>query len=220
MYLIIVGAGPVGSGLIELALQDGHNVVLIEANAKRAQEASQKYDVMVLHADIAQGGILEEAGIEQADALVAATGDDSDNLMAMFLGVEYGVKTLISIVNDQRHRRLFERLGVHVLVDPEKIVAQHLYDRLCQPTLEEVVTLPSGAQVFDITLSPSSPLVGKSLASATAEGLLPTGLLIVSLRRDGEVYTPTGETILAAGDHLTVFSQVALKETQLKVFTG
>ncbi|AFZ18008.1 potassium channel family protein [Allocoleopsis franciscana] len=130
MYLIIVGAGPEGSSLAELALKDGHRVTIIEKDEKRAQAVLQKYDIQVFHANIAQGGILDEADADQADALIATMEDDSANLMTMFLGKERGIKKLISMINDRQHQAMFERLGVQVLVDPEVIIAQHLYSFL------------------------------------------------------------------------------------------
>lgn len=130
MYLIVVGAGPEGSSLVELALKDGHKVAIIEKDRERAQAVLQKYDVQVFHANIAQGGILDEAEADKADALIATTGDDSANLMTMVLGKERHIKTLISMVNDSEHQAMFERLGVQVLLHPEVIIAKHLY-KLC-----------------------------------------------------------------------------------------
>lgn len=220
MYLIIVGAGPVGLSLVEMALKDGHNVVLIEANENRAQEASQKYDATVLHADVGKGGILEEAGAEKADALVAATSDDSANLMAMFLGADSNIKTLVSVVNEKEHKGLFERLGVHVVLDPEVIAAQHLYGILTQPSFEDVVALPGGGQVFQISAKGNSPLVGKSLAEIGRNSLLPEGLLILRITREEKTLVPNGQTELQAGDQVTVFVPKPLTDKQLKVFTG
>jgi trk system potassium uptake protein TrkA len=133
MKLIILGAGPQGSKLAELALKDGHKVTIIEAEEQRAQAVLQKYNVKVFHANIAQGGILDEADADGTDALIATTSDDSANLMAMFLGKERNIKTLISMVNEPSHQGLFERLGVHVIVEPETIVAHHLYSQLKRP---------------------------------------------------------------------------------------
>lgn len=127
MYFIIVGAGPEGSSLAELALNDGHKVAVIEASEECARKIVEKYDVEVFHGDIASGGMLEEAQADKADVLVATTGDDSVNLMTMFLGKDSGIKTLISRVNQSQHQGLFEKLGVQVLVNPEVIIAQHLY---------------------------------------------------------------------------------------------
>ncbi|MDY7013235.1 MAG: NAD-binding protein [Cyanobacteriota bacterium] len=130
MYLIVVGAGKVAASLIEIARDRGYRVALIEKNGDRAREILQKHDVEVYHADIARGGILEEAGVKRADAIVATTGDDSTNLMAMVLGKEYGVETLIAMVDESQHQAMFEHLGVRVLAKPEKIVANALLDFL------------------------------------------------------------------------------------------
>ncbi|WGV24702.1 potassium channel family protein [Halotia branconii] len=130
MNLIIVGASPEGVSLAELALKDGHNVAIIEASEERALEVLQEYDIKVFHANITQGGILDEAGADQADAIIATTSDDSANLMTMFLGKEYNIPTLISMVHEKEHRGLFTKIGVHVIVDPEVIIAHHLYNLL------------------------------------------------------------------------------------------
>lgn len=127
MYLIIVGAGPEGSSLIDLAVEEGHEVALIEKDEKQARAVLQKHDIKVFQADIAASEILDEAKAHRADVLIATTSDDSVNLMAMFLGQEYGIKTLVSMVNQQAHQKMFKRLGVQVLVKPEVIIAKQLY---------------------------------------------------------------------------------------------
>ncbi len=103
MNLIIVGASPEGVSLEELALKDGHNVAIIEASEERALEVLQEYDIKVFHANITQGGILDEAGADQADAIIATTSDDSANLMTIFLAKERNIPTLISMVHEKEH---------------------------------------------------------------------------------------------------------------------
>ena len=96
MYLIIVGAGTVSKQLISIVQKQGHRVVVIEKQEERAREIMQQFDLRVFHADIAKGNILEEADIAHADAIIATTGDDSVNLMAMVLGKHHQVKHLIT----------------------------------------------------------------------------------------------------------------------------
>lgn len=127
MYLIVVGAGVVGASLVDIALDAGHEVVLIEEDENQARSVLQQHDIKVFQADIATGGILDEADARRADALIATTSDDSANLMAMVLARDYGIKRLISMVNERQHQRLFERLGASILLDPEVIIAQRLY---------------------------------------------------------------------------------------------
>ncbi|MBE9043343.1 TrkA family potassium uptake protein [Pleurocapsales cyanobacterium LEGE 10410] len=127
MYLIIVGAGAVTKQLISTAKEQGHKVAVIEKNPQRARDIMQEFDVNIFHADIAEGKILEEAGVTHADAIIATTNDDSVNLMAMVLGKQYGVKSLITLLQEREQQAMFEKLGIRVLSDPEKLIAQKLY---------------------------------------------------------------------------------------------
>ncbi|MGQ4646217.1 NAD-binding protein [Lyngbya aestuarii] len=137
MYLIVVGGGVTACSLTSLAIENGYRVAVIEENAERARNILQKYDVQLFQADIAEGGILEEAGVDKADAIVATTTDDSANLMAMFLGKKYGIKNLVSMVNNNQHQEMFESLGVQVLVNPEAIIAQRLFSFLEQDNAQQ-----------------------------------------------------------------------------------
>ncbi|QDT52119.1 Trk system potassium uptake protein TrkA [Caulifigura coniformis] len=220
MYIIVVGCGSIGSRMIELAIADRHEVVLIEERADRAEAAARRYDARVLHANIAHGDILKEAGGDKADALIATTSDDSANLMTMFLGRQAGIRSLVTLVSQTDHVPLFERLGVQILTDPDVIVARHLYGFVRQPAIVEFVTLPGGGDLFEIVVAPGSPLVGKSLAEVGEAKLLPESTLILTVER-GELLLPgRGATTLQAADHLRIYSQSTLKSDQLRVFTG
>lgn len=127
MYLIIIGAGAVSKQLIAAAKKEKHQVAVIEKDRDRARGVMQEFDVRIFNGDIAQGKILEEAGVERADAIIATTRDDSVNLMAMVLGKQYQVKNLITLLQEADHQAMFEKLGVRVLSDPEKLIARELY---------------------------------------------------------------------------------------------
>ena len=128
MYLIIVGAGTVSKQLISILKEQGHQVSVIEKQAEQARAVMQQFDVRVFHGDIALGNILDEANIQKADGIIATTKDDSVNLMAMVLGKHHQVKNLITLLEEKKHQKMFEKLGVRVLSDPEKIIAQKLFD--------------------------------------------------------------------------------------------
>jgi trk system potassium uptake protein TrkA len=130
MYIIILGAGPASKSLVNLALEEGHEVTLIEKDEEKAQAVLKQYDIRVLNSTIAQGNILKEAEAERADALIATTEDDSANLMAMFLGKNLKIPQLVTMVNSSEHQEMFEQLGVQVLMNPEQIIAQYLYNFL------------------------------------------------------------------------------------------
>ncbi|GAB4525868.1 MAG: hypothetical protein Tsb0014_05560 [Pleurocapsa sp.] len=130
MYLIIVGAGAVTKQLIAIAREQGYRVSVIEKQEKHARDIMQEFDVRVFHADIAQGKILEEADVKNANTIIATTKDDAVNLMAMMLGKHYQVENLITMLQDKEHRTMFEKLGVQVLSNPEMLIAQKLFSFL------------------------------------------------------------------------------------------
>ena len=127
MYLIIVGAGAVTKQLVAIAQKQGHEIAIIEEEAERARKIMQEFDVSIFQANIAQGGILDEADVDRADAIIATTNDDSINLMAMILGKQHQVKNLVTLLQEAQHQAMFEKLGVRVLSDPEKLIAQQLF---------------------------------------------------------------------------------------------
>lgn len=220
MTLVIVGAGPVGNSLIELALEAGHDVVMVEPDKARAEHAADRHDVRVLNMDIADEAAPVEAGLDRAKALIATTTDDSTNLMAVLLGREYKVPTLTSAVNHNAHRRMFERLGVRVLTDPEILVARHLLDITLLPGAVDVTTLQDREQIIEITLGSDSPLAGASLAEIADQDRLGGKLFIVSVQRGEDAFFPGPNTTLEPGDQLIVFSREAIRHDDLQVFTG
>jgi trk system potassium uptake protein TrkA len=165
---------------------------------------------------------LNEAGAEKADALIATTNDDAANLMAMFLGVECGIETLISIVNQRAHQNMFERLNAHVLVDPEAITARYLYKLLSHHRVEETNNLPDGEAIFQATIGEQSPLIGKTPAEAREQDMLPDELFIVSLKRDDNcTVDPADSMTLQAGDRVVVFAPTPFDDqSAADPFTG
>jgi trk system potassium uptake protein TrkA len=219
--LIVVDGGPLGRTLIGLAVEREHDVTVIEPDKDTAESVAASHDVRVLRGSIGDGGIMDEAEAAHADALVATTDDDSANLMAIVLGLEAGIGTLVAVVNDRHHRVLFERLGAHVLVDPDVIVAQHLWGMVARPEVEDAVALPGGGLASQVTLGGESGLVGRTITELREQGLVDRELAVVWLRRDGETILPgDDEARLQAGDVLTVVSPEPMRDGQLAVFRG
>ena len=129
MKIIIVGAGVVGSRLANICCEDGHAVVVIEPDHEAATAVAEACDALVLNANITDADIMEQAGADKADSLIATTGDDAKNLMAIVLARDANIDSMVAVVNDQGHRHMFERFGVRVLLEPEDLIAHHLLKR-------------------------------------------------------------------------------------------
>lgn len=219
MHLVVIGAGQLGESVIALATAGGHDVVVVESRPGQAAHCAENYDVRVVEADIGDDRVAEEAAMAKAQAVIATTGDDSANLMAMYLAREAGTRMLATVVSHRSHQRLFEKLGARVLLDPEVLLAQHLLDIVMHPGSVDVTTLAGNKQMVDVRLPATSPLAGRRPAELEPE-LAGKGLAIVAVERDGERTFPDPEQPLAAGDLLSLLALQPTEQADLQPFLG
>ncbi|MEL6855539.1 MAG: NAD-binding protein [Cyanobacteria bacterium J06607_13] len=130
MYLIVLGAEVEGRRLIDIAVEQGHEVTLIEKDEEKARLVLKAHSIRVLNGTIVDKDILKEATVNRAEAVIATTYDDAQNLMAMVLAKEYGIEQRISLLNQSSHAHIFEHLGIKVVNDPAAIIARQLFEFL------------------------------------------------------------------------------------------
>lgn len=220
MFMIIVGAGSIGSSLIDIATKEKNNVVVIEANEARAKEISNKYDITVLNGNGTLVETVREAGSERADALIATTSDDAVNLMVVSIAEILKIPSIVSVVNDREHSEFFRRLGINVLENPEDVVANHLYSAVRRLKVKDFTILSQGDQIFRLVVNEGSPLVGRSLADSASRGTIPTGLLVIAIEHDGKKEIPAPETVITTNEVLTFFSLERTSDDLIEKLTG
>jgi trk system potassium uptake protein TrkA len=220
MFMIVVGAGSIGSSLIDIATKEKNNVVVIETNEARAKEISNKYDITVLNGNATLVETVREAGSERADALIATTSDDAVNLMVVSIAERLKIPAIVAVVNDKDHAEFFRRLGINVLENPEDVVANHLYTAVKRPKVKDFTILSQGDQIFRLTANAGSPLVEKPLSQITSRGIIPANILVIAIEHDGKKEIPTGETVIAEGDVLTLFSLKRVSDDLIEKLTG
>jgi len=220
MYIVIVGAGDIGSPLIDIATRSGDEVVVIERDETRADEVAGEYDCLVLHADATAKETLEDAGAERADAIISTTEQDATNVMVCLLAEEFGVPTVTSVVHSPEHMSLFRQIGVNTIENPQELIADHLYRAVARPAIVDYMRIGDEAEVFEITVTENAPVAGKTLTQIGEEGLLTDDVLIVAVEREGvgKPLTPRGNTRIQVGDVLTVYSAVGADSTLTDVF--
>lgn len=220
MYIIIVGAGSLGASLIDIAIKEKNNVVVIDENADRARDISNRYDITVLNGDATSVETLREAGSERADALITTTSDDAVNLMIVSIAQGLEISSIVSVVNEKEHAEFFRKLGATVMENPEEVVANHLYHAVKRPKVKDFTILPQGDQIFRLTVNEGSPLVGRSLAESAKRGIIPHSVLVLALEREGKRDIPNGKSVIKAGDELTVFSLERASDDLVEKLTG
>jgi len=204
--LIIVGAGDVGTTLANLLSAEKHEICIVELDSKKAEKLAQKTDALVVQGDGADISILKDAGIETADALVAATSDDKSNFMICEVAKSVGTKKIISVINTPKNEELFTKLGITQIVNSVRNTVTSIKRLLYEFGEEHVITqLGDGdVQVIEISVGNESKLLNQP-----AE--IP-GVVIGTIYRNGELIIPDKKTLIKVGDVLII----VVKKTELQ----
>lgn len=204
MRVAIAGAGAVGRSIARELIDNGHRVLLIDKNAASIKPEGVP-DAEWLLADSCEMSSLEEARLDQCDVVIAATGDDKANLVTSLLAkTEFGVPRTVARVNHPNNEWLFtEAWGVDVNVSTPRIMSALVEEAVSVGDLVRLFTFRQGnANLVEMTLPSDSPYIGKP------SGLIPwpENCALVTILRDGQVYTPTVEQPVEAGDELLFVS--------------
>ena len=221
MYVIIVGTGAIGTPLVGLATEAGHEVVAVERDATKANAIAQQYDCLVLNADATARETLLDAGADRADAVISTTDEDATNVMVCLLAQEFDVPQVVSVVHTPDHMSVFRQIGVHTMQNPQRLIAEYLYRSVERPSVVDFMHIGEKAEVFEVVVDAGAPIADRTIAEVAERGLLDDDDLVVAVERDdadGPV-TPKGRTVIRAGDLLTVYSATGVTEPVLDVFT-
>jgi trk system potassium uptake protein TrkA len=218
MQVLIVGGGKVGSHLAKTLAANGDSVTIVEVSEARCARLEELLEnVTIICGDGDEPYVLDEANARSADALVAATGHDEDNLVVCLLGkAEYSAPLTIARINNAENAWLFtERFGVDVPVSNTAIMAEVLQ----HVSLGDIVTLlrlkAENMVVDEIVLPAHAEAVGKRLA----ELALPDCSQVMAIVSEGAVVVPRGDTVLKAGDELLILAKCE-DETALRTAFG
>ncbi|QIK76337.1 potassium channel family protein [Nocardioides piscis] len=210
MRVAITGAGAVGRSIARELIDNGHQVLLIDKSPSAIRPERVAHAEWLL-ADSCELSSLEEAELDKCDVVIAATGDDKANLVTSLLAkTEFGVPRTVARVNHPNNEWLFtEAWGVDVNVSTPRIMSALVEEAVSVGDLVRLFTFRQGnANLVEMTLPPESPYVG------TPSGLvpLPDNCSLVTILRDGQVYTPTGDQPLEAGDELLFVCPTEIEE--------
>jgi trk system potassium uptake protein TrkA len=213
MKVVVAGGGNVGRHLATDLAERGHEVTMIEQDTGAAARARAEVppSVTVLLGDACEPYILEEAKLGQADVIVAATGDDEDNLVVSLLAKqEFAVPRVLARVNHARNEWMFtEQWGVDAAVSPPHILTALVEEAVSVGDVVRLLKLDrSGAALVELTLRDGSSVVGRPMY----ELRLPLDSAIVAIIRGEHVVIPQPETVLAVGDEVMAIAKPEAEE--------
>ena len=180
------------------------NAKIIESDAERAAiVASILSGTVVLHGDVLDPEILEEANVSATDTVVAITDDDETNILSSLLAKRHGAKRAITLLNKGTYEPLITTLGIDVIVSPRNITASTILQHVRRGHIYSVHTLREGfGELIEAEALETSSLVGAPLR----EVKLPAGVMIGAIVRNGKVISPRGSTVIQDKDRVVLFA--------------
>jgi trk system potassium uptake protein TrkA len=204
--VVITGGGAVGRHLAADLQGRDHDVTLIEQDPAVVEKAKEwAPGVEILLGDGCEPWVLEKANLASADVVVAATGDDEDNLVTSLLSKqEFAVPRVLARVNYPGNEWLFTtQWGVDAAVSPPHILTSLVEEAVTVGDLVRLLRLEGGrVALAELRLPVDSPSAGRAIY----ELRMPTDTAIVAILREGHVVIPQPETVLAGGDEILALS--------------
>ncbi|HVF31887.1 MAG TPA: NAD-binding protein [Acidimicrobiales bacterium] len=219
MKVVIAGAGAVGTFVASDLRAANHEVLLIEKNPDLAARLRPTMDVQWFVGDACEVSNLQDAGIADADVMVAATGEDQVNLVISLLAKqEFAVPRVVARVNEPRNKWLFnETWGVDVSVSTPHLLTALIEEAVSVGSLVRLLEFEGGeATLIEVTLADDSPAAGRTIAELG----VPRDASIVAVVRRNHVVVPRGDTLIQVGDEVLALTTPASEDAVKQILIG
>ncbi len=207
MQIIIVGCGNVGATLVEHLSKEGHNITVIDKYPERLRAVANQYDIMDIVGDGASFTVQNEAGVREADLLIAVTPSDELNLLCCLIAKKAGnCQTIARVRNPVYNREIAfikEELGLSMTINPEYATALEISRLLKFPSAIKVDPFAKGkAELLKCKVEPNSPLCNIPLIDISTK--LHCDVLVCTVERNDEVFIPNGDFVLQERDVISL----------------
>ena len=211
MYAIIVGAGKVGRNLARELIAKGQEVTLIESSRPRYLSIEEEFEHAAQYGDATELWVLERAGIQRADLVIAVTGDDEDNMLVCQVAKEkYLCDRIIARVNNPRNHEHFKLLGIQPAVSATDLILRLIEHEVPRYGLVHLLALEEERlEIIELEVDPRCP---RRRPSASPTSSSPKARLIISVLRGGSGFVPKADTVIEAGDEVLLVLDPGLEE--------
>ena len=216
MYAIIAGAGKVGRNLARELISKDHEVTLIENSRASYLANEEEFEHAIQYGDATELWVLERAGIQRADLVIAVTGDDEDNILVCQVAKEkYLCDRIIARVNNPRNHDHFRLLGIQPAVSATDLILRLIEHEVPEYGLVQLLALEEEhLEIIELEVTADAPTVGHKVTEIE----LPEGALIISVLRGGAGFVPKGDTVIEAGDEVLLVLDPGLEEAITSYF--
>jgi trk system potassium uptake protein TrkA len=220
MRVVVTGGGAIGRHVAADLTTRGHEVTLIEQDKQTIEDLRNEIPgVTLMLGDACEPWVLDDAELARADVVVAATGDDEDNLVISLLAKqEFGVPRVIARVNHPKNEWLFnENWGVDLSVSTPHLITALVEEAVTVGRLVRILQFEGGqARLVEVTLAGDSPVIDRALRDVD----VPRNATIVAIVRDEHVVMPRGDSVFEAGDEVLAMVTPESEDEVRRILTG
>ena len=220
MKIIIAGNGKVGAALTRQLSSEGDDLTLIDSNLEVLESSEERYDIMVVQGNCASMKVLQQAGVEDADLLIAMTGADETNLLCCMTahGLNKKLHTIARVCNPEYTDQIYamrEMFGLSMAVNPERQAAVEIERLLKYPGFLKSDTFTKGrVEIVELRIDSRSKLCNVALNDMY--GIVKCKILVCAVLREGKAVAPDGNFVLREGDRIFVTAFTNILTTLLK----
>ncbi len=218
MYLVIVGGGKVGAPLASSLINEGHEVFVLDNNPDTIASLQRELGMIATIGEATSVRALQDAGTARASALIATTDSDEDNLAACQLArANFDVPRTIAVANSPENAKLFDLVGVDLVVSATDLVLANLATALpAHPLIRLMPIADRSQELVAIKLPASGTVVGRTLSEIT----LPYGTkIILMVTAEGQSKTPDADALIEAEDEIVALSPANSTAELWELFT-
>ena len=207
MKIVIIGDGKVGYKLAKQLSEENYDVVLIDDDEGRLKDAGNRLDIICVSGDGVSAEVQKEAGVPDADLVIACASTDELNMLSCLIAKRLGADNTIARVRNpiyfQQIHILKEDLHLSMAINPELTVANEISRVLIFPSATKVETFVKGRmELVEVPLREGNPIIGMSLAEVYKKFQIK--ILICAVQRGKDVYIPDGSFVPELGDKLHI----------------
>jgi trk system potassium uptake protein TrkA len=207
MNVIIVGCGKVGYTIAETLCKEKHNVTVIDNSDEKVERIGNTLDVVGVKGNGASYRVLQEAGVEHCDVLIAATSQDEVNMLCCLIARKAANCRTIARVRDPNYYSeisfIQEELGLSLAINPELSAANACYQLVRAPFAAELDSFAKGkVEMVTFDLPEGSPWIGRRLMDITRSSA--KHFLLAIIMREHKAFIPNGNTVLQKGDRMSL----------------
>ena len=209
MYAIIAGAGKVGRNLARELIDKEHEITLIESSRASYLANEEEFEHAIQYGDATELWVLERAGIQRADLMIAVTGDDEDNILICQVAKEkYGCQRIVARVNNPRNLQHFKLLGIQPAVSATDLILRLIEHEVPEYGLIQLLALEEEhLEIIELEVGEGSAAAGRRVQDVA----LPDGSLIISVLRGGAGFVPKADSVIEAGDQVLLILDPGLE---------